>query len=169
MDRLRFSSSVGRRLSAIFPAAMGPEPTGGIAQDGALHAPGVFFGDPVLGFGAWGVGEELKINGIMPTAFAPHVGVDDGKIHLDGQPLGAVEHGGVAAEKLGPVVQIRTAGGLIGNENEERGGRRGAGGADEFTDNVFFGHAAGTETRPKVTEKSVEGGTIQRAVDLAHL
>ena len=169
MGRLRFSSSVGWRLSAVFPAAMGPEPTGGVAQDGALHTLGVFFGDPVLGFGAWGVGEELKINGIMPAAFTPYVGIDDGKIHLDGQPLGTVEHGGVAAEKLGPVVQIRAAGGLIGNENEKRGGRRGAGGADEFADDVFFGHAAGTETRPKVAEESVESGTIQRAVDLAHL
>ena len=57
VGRLRFSSSVGWRLSAVFPAAMGPEPTGGVAQDGALHAPGVFFGDPVLGFGARGIGE----------------------------------------------------------------------------------------------------------------
>ena len=148
---------------------MGPEPAGGVTQDGALHASGVFFGDPVLGLGAWGVGEELEINGVMPAAFTPYVGVDDGKIHLDGQPLGAVEHGGVAAEKLGPVVQIRAAGSLIGNENEERGGRRGAGGADEFADDVFFGHTTGAETRPKVAEESVEGGAIQRAVDLAHL
>ena len=66
-------------------------------------------------------------------------------------------------------MQIRAAGGLIGNKNEERGGRRGAGGADEFTDDVFFGHAAGAETRPKVAEESVESGAIQRAVDLTHL
>ena len=74
----------GRRISAVFPAAVSPEPAGGVAQDGALHAPGVFFGDPVLGLGAWGIGENLKINGIIPAAFAPHVSVDDGKIHLDG-------------------------------------------------------------------------------------
>ena len=148
---------------------MGPEPAGGVSQDGAFHAPGIFLGDPIFGLGARGVGEELKINGVMPATFAPHVGIDHGKIHLYSQSFGAVEHGGVAMEKRSPIVQIRAAGGLIGNENEERRRRTGAGGANQLADDVFFGHATGAEARPKGEEESVKGEAIQRTVDLANL
>ena len=72
-----FSLSVFHSL--IFPSLVCPEPVRRITQDGLLHAARIVFSDPIFRHFSRPVGDQLKIDRVMPALLLPVV-IDDASV-----------------------------------------------------------------------------------------